>query len=126
MGEMISLKKASEVAACSVSCVRRWVQTGLVDGAKTDGKWQVDVDSLKVHLATHGEPLQSRQGASKKSEPEVEPQQLRVDELLNALSRERALNDELRAENRQLQAEIKEILKEKSGGKGILSRWLRI
>ena len=120
----LSLFEASKIAGCSVSAVRRWAQSGLVKGDKKDGKWVIEEVSLKSHLAISGGPLESRQKAKVKLQqlrPSDSEDRLRT--LNEALKREQSLNDDLRRENKQLQEEIKALLKGEN--KGLLSRWVR-
>ena len=120
----LNLSEASRLAGCSVSAVRRWAQTGLVKGSKSDGKWVVEEESLRSHLVTSGGPLASRQsGKAKLQQLEPSSLEVRLSSLNEALKREQAINDELRRENKTLQEEIKALLKRDN--EGVLSRWVR-
>lgn len=125
MDSEITLKEAAQMASCSVSAVRRWVQTGLINGHKDTGQWLVEERSLKAHLAQNGATLQARSGASSKPS-KLEPSEDReLTRLSEALKREQQINDELRTENRKLQEEIKSLLAGKDKG-SLLSRWFRV
>ena len=120
----IGLVEASKIAGCSVSAVRRWAQLGLIEGDKSDGKWEIKEVSLKAHLAAAGTPLKSRQEGNQSSKVlRSSDSEERLKLLNEALKREQDLNDELRRENKALQEEIKALLK--SQNKGVISRWVR-
>ena len=121
--EKMTIAEASRMADCSPSTIRRWLTTGVLDGTKTDGVWVIEEQVLRVHLNQLTKPFKGRQGASKEhnsggpGQHEALHRQLQED-----LHRERQINDELRAENKKLQEEIKALL---AGKAGFLSRWIR-
>ena len=125
MDTTISLPEASKLAAVSQTTVRRWIKSGTIE-AKTDkaGKWKIRKQTLLNKLATNP----PRMGASLEAPAgqQVEDSPLYI-QTLEALRRERQLNDELRSENKKLNAEIKALLaqrSEKSIG-SVISRWIR-
>ena len=124
METTISLPEASKLAAVSQTTIRRWIKLGSLE-AKQDnsGKWKISKQHLLSRLAVQ----QPRQVANMSETLSVSPDKERLlSETMEALSRERKINDELRAENIKLNAEIKALLEQKSGISftSVLSRWI--
>jgi DNA-binding transcriptional MerR regulator len=122
----MTILEASRMAGCSSSTVRRWLKTGELKGVKEDGIWFVGREDMTLHLHQLSKPfgglhrpLHGASGAIS-GDKHVHHEELRG-ELLEALRREQKINDELRAENKKLQEEIKALLSGKS--QGLLSRW---
>ena len=127
MEPTIGLPEASKMAALSQTTIRRWIKSGELEARLDEtGKWKLNKKNFLEKLARH----QPRKAASVSpptgERPEDSPLYLHT---LEALQRERKLNDELRAENKKLHAEIKEFLTSNSDKKeglvGALSRWIR-
>jgi excisionase family DNA binding protein len=120
--QRMSITEASRMAACSPSTVRRWLKSGTLEGVKTDGTWEIERETLMLHLSQLSKPFKGRQGASRRVEHEdpIHHEALNR-QLMEDLQRERKINDELRAENRKLQEEVKALLVGKSGVMG----WVR-
>ena len=123
METTISLPEASRLAAVSQTTVRRWIKSGSLEAKQNKaGKWQVNKQHLLSRLAIQP----PRQVANMQGTPvESSDKDRLLSETMEALSRERKINDELRSENIKLNAEIKTLL---VGGrnKSFLSRWVRI
>src|SRR5690606_41576070 len=49
--EVLTAAEAAEEAGVSVSTVRRWGRTGLVDATKQAGRWMVEADARRVYGA---------------------------------------------------------------------------
>ena len=126
METTISLPEASKLAAVSQTTVRRWIKSGSLE-AKQDkaGKWQIGKQNLLSRLAIQP-PRQV--GNTNETFVESSDKNRLLYETMEALSRERKINDELRSENIKLNAEIKAILQKKDslGIKSTISRWIRI
>lgn len=136
----LSLPEAARRAGVSPTSVRRWVASGSLKATKNkDGSWTIQEGELRAFMATtlaargaSGGGLQ-RSGAEGKAPvaPSVEATGVASNELLvEALRREKQINDELRAQNKELQGEILKLSAEmlsllKGEGKGLLSRWIR-
>ena len=122
MKERISITEASRMADCSPSTVRRWLKTGVLEGIKTDGAWEIGREALLLHLSQLSKPFKGRQGASRRGHSEEPTHHEALNkQLMDDLHRERKMNDELRSENRKLQEEIKALLASKTGVMG----WVR-
>lgn len=88
--ERIGIVAASKIAAVSASTIRRWLQTGSLEGHKDSGEWTIDRPTLLAHLST----LQ----ASRKGLPKREKN------LHGATTGElEALKDSLQRERREVQ-----------------------
>ena len=125
METTISLPEASRLAAVSQTTVRRWIKSGSLE-AKQDkaGKWQVNKQHLLSRLAIQP----PRQGANMhETLIESSDKDRLLSETMEALSRERRINDELRSENIKLNAEIRGLLEvsSKKNFKGAISRWIK-
>ena len=89
---------------------------------KTDGVWEIEREVLSLHLSQLTKPFKGLQGASRRVEHGDHSHHEALDkELLDALHREQKISDELRAENKKLQEEVKALLVGKSGVMG----WIR-
>ena len=126
METTISLLEASKLATVSQTTIRRWIKAGKLE-AKQDKRnnWKIDKQHLLSKLATcpprHvGYKVETSSQSSDKDRL--------LSETLEALSRERKINDELRSENNKLNTEIKAILGQQAGSnfKSVLSRWIRV
>lgn len=135
----VSLKVASQLASCSTTTVRRWINQSLIK-AKTNnrGNWFVEENSLRTHLATLD--IDSSRLRSVNVERNTAAGALRwgtVDDVMTSyvkrleddIRREREISDELRSElkksseeNRALLIEMKAFLANKTEG-SFLSRF---
>lgn len=131
MEPSIALSVAVKMSGKSPTTVRRWAKEKLVRAEKDHrGSWRFDPGSLKTFLATGAAPP-VRHGASTEPSETRDPSTMElIRSLHGALHRERQINDDMREQNRKLQAdlvklthEIKAILAKEN--KGLLSRWIR-
>jgi hypothetical protein len=122
MEATVGLQEAAKMAAVSSTTVRRWAQTGAVAAAKSDdGVWQIDRQSLMVHLAVepprglHGataHPGGGRRGASASAdaEPEIGGG---TEYLRQALTEARQRISDLERSVREMQADKDSLHREK-------------
>lgn len=127
MDSTIGLPEASKMASVSQTTIRRWIKSGEVQAELNHaGRWKLDKKKFLEKLAIH--PPRKSAEVKPTSSGGVEDNPLYI-QTAEALSRERKLNDELRAENKKLHAEIRELLTSNSdkerGFVGALSRWIR-
>ena len=131
MEPTIALSVAVKMSGKSPTTVRRWAKERLVQAEKDHrGSWRFDSQSLKTFLATGAAPP-VRHGASTEPSDTRDPSTVElIRSLQNTLHRERQINDDLREQNRKLQADIVQLTHElkaelSKDDKGLLSRWLR-
>lgn len=129
------MAEASKMIQRAESTVRTWIKTGQVRAQQdAAGWWRIERNSLLTHAAADA----SKRGVTQKGSAQVltspPPQQTPLEKtLMEALSRERHLNDDLRNQLKQLDAERTQHLaemrallsKDVKAADGILSRWLR-
>lgn len=150
MTASISLTEASRRANVSTTSVRRWITSGKLKASKTQGdEWVIDPDDLHLFLIrqsggqvppTSPRPFGGKRTGATTVPPTVSPTVGGGDgyaealkEAREALSRERRINDELRArvtaleqERTQHMAEMRALLSKDAASKeGVLSRWIR-
>ena len=126
MQPSISLNEASKMANVSTSTIRRWIKIGRLKASQNkQGNWQVDSQNL---LSTLGSNPPSQGASMKASQAPNDDAKKLLEATVEALRREREINDELRSENRQLHAEIRALLEQKSSSKlgQMISRWVRV
>ena len=121
----ISLLEASKLATVSQTTIRRWIKAGKLE-AKQDNRnnWKIDKQHLLSKLATC--PPRHVGYKVETSSQSVDKDRL-LSETLEALSRERRINDELRSENHKLNVEIRALLEQQAGFKfkSVISRWIQ-
>ena len=127
----VTLKVASKFAGKTVTAVRAWINKESVKARKVNGKWLVDSQSLKEHLATNVKP--NSPPNLDQSFSNYENERLTNDYILSltsTLERERQKVDSLTCQVEKLQSELlkltyemQAILKKESGNK--LSRWIK-
>lgn len=141
----VTIGQASAMLGMSQTKVRQWLNEPGFAIRNAQGWWLIDRVALLAKAASESSPTDSRRvgavtsprATSQASEVNVSPQRdvtdERIRDLQETLARERRINDELRAENRNLQAlqtqhlaELRALLdagtKDKSS---FLSRWIR-
>ena len=114
-GDELNLTGATKLASVSTTTVRRWLQSGELEGHKNNGAWVIDRQSLMLHLQKIGA---SRKGYSNPTKIQPPPSVGEVEVLKDSLRREREevrklhdkvaqLEDELKASNAELKALLK-------------------
>ncbi len=125
--ESLSVSQAAKRAAVSPSTIRRWIDSGAVKHSTSPEGWRmVTAHDLIGYLAKQGpETHRAVKGASAREVPvpSMAPPSDALKIALEALSRERQINDELRAQVRSLEqergqhiAEMRALLSGKSEG----------
>jgi len=136
MNAPLSLPEAARRADASPTSLRRWISTGSLKATKdANGGWLIQEDDLRVYMATTLASKKNSNGAPKRHGAEVSSTTVGTTDptvvvIMEALRRERHINDELRGQNKELQGEILKLTAEMRAilskeGAGMLSRWLR-
>ena len=128
MEPKVSLNIAAKMAGKTTTAVRRWVTQGIIKAKKNGkGRWEVNTQSLREHLATNV-PVNVGGSLDKVSEPDLQSEY--ICSLQSSLERERKKVDDLTDNNTKLQDEILKLTHEiravlSKENKGLLSRWIR-
>lgn len=143
-GSRVSISEAARSLGLSQTKIRGWLNEPGFATRTQQGHWQIDRVLLLAKAAAEssqkGSPRVGAVTSQRVSSQNVEVAQSsqrevsddRIRDLQESLQRERRINDELRAEVRQLQAaqtqhlaELRALLESAGKDKGILSRWIR-
>jgi excisionase family DNA binding protein len=132
--ETLSVSQAAKRAAVSPSTIRRWIDSGAIKHSTSSEGWRlITAQDLMGYLSQHGpETPRIVRGASAREAPVVSTgatgEALKI--ALEALDRERKINDELRAQVRSLEqertqhiAEMRALLSGKSEGLLSIKKW---
>lgn len=131
----LTMAEASKMIQRAESTIRAWVKTGQVRARQDNaGWWRIERDSLIAHAAAEALKKGGPQRTGAYANPSTPPQQTPLETaLMDALNRERSINDELRKlvvkleeERTQHMAEMRALLsKDIKTTDGVISRWLR-
>jgi excisionase family DNA binding protein len=132
--ETLTVSQAARQAGVSASSIRRWIDTGALRHSTSPEGWRLVVSQdLMAYLSRYGpETHRVVRGASGREVPTLAatPHSDALKIAMEALSRERQINDELRAQMRSLEqernqhiAEMRALLSGKSEGLLNLKKW---
>ena len=127
----LSLKDASKLAGKTTTAIRSWINKKEIEARKIQGKWVINTDSLKQHLATKVRPNLSKSSEESSSNTQnLELTKDYISTLTSSLEREQKKVDQLTSQVEKLQSELlklthemQAVLKNESGNK--LSRWIK-
>lgn len=135
MNERLTIAEAAQRYAVSQSAIRRLLDAGkLVSKRDAQNRHTLSVDELAEAFSrrvpdSRSGAIAGKPSADRSDELPATNSRL-IQNLEDALSRERRLNDELRAHNYNLQGELIKLTAEMKAllgkeGDGVLSRWFR-
>jgi excisionase family DNA binding protein len=136
--DTLTVTDAARQAGVSPSTIRRWMEAGDLKFSTSHQGWRVTTkDALMQHLSRQPHPShRTVGGASAQQSHETHTtlsngshlEALKIS--LEALERERRINDELRTEISGIRSELLKMMSEMKAllqkeDKGLLSRWIR-